>query len=111
VLKRILQFGLTRRPIILLFLFVFIGGGFIAFSKLNIEAYPNPAQASAWPLASRTMKDGRFSLASVSSTGQGGGKRRDIGARESPKSARRQPRQTAMRPPLAEQPWCGIPCD
>ena len=43
MLKRILQFGLTRRPIILLFLFVFIGGGFIAFSKLNIEAYPNPA--------------------------------------------------------------------
>jgi cobalt-zinc-cadmium resistance protein CzcA len=43
VLKRILQFGLTRRPIILLFLFVFIGGGLIAFSKLNIEAYPNPA--------------------------------------------------------------------
>ena len=43
MLKRILQFGLTRRPIILLFLFVFIGGGLIAFSKLNIEAYPNPA--------------------------------------------------------------------
>jgi heavy metal efflux system protein len=43
VLSRILQFGLTRRPIILLFLFVFIGGGLIAFSKLNVEAYPNPA--------------------------------------------------------------------
>jgi heavy metal efflux system protein len=43
VLKGILQFALTRRPIILLFLFVFIGGGLIAFSKLNIEAYPNPA--------------------------------------------------------------------
>jgi heavy metal efflux system protein len=43
VLSRILQFGLTRRPIIPLFLFVFIGGGLIAFSKLNVEAYPNPA--------------------------------------------------------------------
>jgi heavy metal efflux system protein len=43
VLKGILQFALTRRPIILLFLFVFVGGGLLAFSKLNIEAYPNPA--------------------------------------------------------------------
>ena len=43
MLSCILQFGLTRRPIILLFLFVFIGGGLIAFSKLNVEAYPNPA--------------------------------------------------------------------
>ena len=43
MLKGVLQFGLTRRPIILLGLLVFIGGGLIAFSKLNIEAYPNPA--------------------------------------------------------------------
>jgi heavy metal efflux system protein len=43
VLKGVLQFGLTRRPIILLCLLVFVGGGLIAFSKLNIEAYPNPA--------------------------------------------------------------------
>jgi cobalt-zinc-cadmium resistance protein CzcA len=43
VLKGILNFGLTRRPIILLFLLVFIGGGLIAFTRLNIEAYPNPA--------------------------------------------------------------------
>jgi len=43
VLKSILAFGLTRRPIILLCLLVFIGGGLIAFKKLNIEAYPNPA--------------------------------------------------------------------
>jgi cobalt-zinc-cadmium resistance protein CzcA len=43
VLKGLLTFGLTRRPIILLCLLVFIGGGLIAFSKLNIEAYPNPA--------------------------------------------------------------------
>jgi cobalt-zinc-cadmium resistance protein CzcA len=43
VLKSILAFALTRRAIILLGLLVFIGGGVIAFYKLNIEAYPNPA--------------------------------------------------------------------
>jgi heavy metal efflux system protein len=43
VLRGLLAFGLTRRPIILLCLLVFIGGGLIAFIKLNIEAYPNPA--------------------------------------------------------------------
>ena len=43
MLKGLLAFGLTRRPIILLCLLVFIGGGVVAFSKLNIEAYPNPA--------------------------------------------------------------------
>jgi heavy metal efflux system protein len=43
VLKGILAFGLTRRAIVLLGLVVFIGAGFAAFSKLNIEAYPNPA--------------------------------------------------------------------
>jgi len=43
MLKGLLAFGLTRRPIILLCLLVFIGGGLIAFTKLNIEAYPNPA--------------------------------------------------------------------
>jgi heavy metal efflux system protein len=43
VLKGILTFGLTRRPIVLLGLFVFLCAGLIAFTKLNIEAYPNPA--------------------------------------------------------------------
>jgi cobalt-zinc-cadmium resistance protein CzcA len=43
VLKGVLQFGLTRRPIILLALLVFVAAGVIAFTKLNIEAYPNPA--------------------------------------------------------------------
>jgi cobalt-zinc-cadmium resistance protein CzcA len=38
-----LAFGLTRRAIVILGLLVFIGGGLIAFYKLNIEAYPNPA--------------------------------------------------------------------
>ena len=43
MLKRILTFGLTHRPVILLALLLFIGGGLIAVSQLNVEAYPNPA--------------------------------------------------------------------
>ena len=43
MLKAILAFGLTRRAIILLGLLVFVAGGIVAFTKLNIEAYPNPA--------------------------------------------------------------------
>jgi len=43
VLKSILMFGLTRRPIVLLGMLVFIGGGLMAYTRLNIEAYPNPA--------------------------------------------------------------------
>jgi cobalt-zinc-cadmium resistance protein CzcA len=43
VLRSVLQFGLTRRPLVLLGLFVFVAAGMFAFSKLNIEAYPNPA--------------------------------------------------------------------
>jgi heavy metal efflux system protein len=43
VLRSVLQFGLTRRPLVLVGLFVFVAVGMFAFSKLNIEAYPNPA--------------------------------------------------------------------
>ena len=43
MLKGLVVFGLSRRPIILLGLLVFVGAGFFAFLKLNIEAYPNPA--------------------------------------------------------------------
>jgi len=43
MLKAILAFALTRRAIILLCLFVFVCAGLIAYAKLNIEAYPNPA--------------------------------------------------------------------
>ena len=43
MLKGLIVFGLTRRPIVLLGMLVFIGAGLVAFSKLNIEAYPNPA--------------------------------------------------------------------
>ncbi len=43
MLKSVLTFALTRRPIILLCVLVLIAGGIIAYRKLNIEAYPNPA--------------------------------------------------------------------
>ncbi len=43
MLKGLVAFGLTRRPIALLLLAGFIIAGAFAFSKLNIEAYPNPA--------------------------------------------------------------------
>lgn len=43
MLKGLVAFGLTRRPIILMGLALFIAAGLVAFSKLNIEAYPNPA--------------------------------------------------------------------
>jgi cobalt-zinc-cadmium resistance protein CzcA len=39
----LLTFGLTKRPLVLLGLLIFMGAGLFAFSKLNIEAYPNPA--------------------------------------------------------------------
>jgi cobalt-zinc-cadmium resistance protein CzcA len=43
VLKALLTFALSRRAIVLLGVFVLLGGGLVAFSELNIEAYPNPA--------------------------------------------------------------------
>jgi cobalt-zinc-cadmium resistance protein CzcA len=43
LIKLLLQFGLTRSAIIVLGLVVFCAAGLVAFSKLNIEAYPNPA--------------------------------------------------------------------
>ena len=43
MIKSLLVFGLTRSAIIVLGIFVFCAAGLVAFSKLNIEAYPNPA--------------------------------------------------------------------
>jgi heavy metal efflux system protein len=43
VIKSLLVFGLTRSAIIVLGLLVFCAAGLVAFTKLNIEAYPNPA--------------------------------------------------------------------
>ncbi len=45
MLKALVTFGLTRRPIVILLLLAFIVGGGVAFLRLNIEAYPNPAPA------------------------------------------------------------------
>ncbi|WP_024512304.1 efflux RND transporter permease subunit [Bradyrhizobium sp. ARR65] len=43
MIKALLEFGLTRKAIVVLGLLVFCAVGLIAFTKLNIEAYPNPA--------------------------------------------------------------------
>jgi cobalt-zinc-cadmium resistance protein CzcA len=43
MLKAVVAFALTRRAIVLLGLMIFIAAGLFAYSKLNIEAYPNPA--------------------------------------------------------------------
>ena len=43
MVRGLIAFSLTRRAIVLLGLFVFVGVGLFAFSRLNIEAYPNPA--------------------------------------------------------------------
>jgi cobalt-zinc-cadmium resistance protein CzcA len=43
LIRSLLQFGLTRSAIIVLGLAVFCAAGLVAFSRLNIEAYPNPA--------------------------------------------------------------------
>jgi cobalt-zinc-cadmium resistance protein CzcA len=43
MLRALVAFALGRRAIVILLLVVLVGGGLVAFSKLNIEAYPNPA--------------------------------------------------------------------
>ncbi len=40
--KALIAFCLSRRPIVVLGLFMFVAAGFVAFKMLNIEAYPNP---------------------------------------------------------------------
>jgi heavy metal efflux system protein len=40
--KSLVAFCLSRRAVVLLGLLLFAGAGFVAFKKLNIEAYPNP---------------------------------------------------------------------
>lgn len=41
--RSLLSFVLTRRPVVLLGLIAFLAAGVLAFYKLNVEAYPNPA--------------------------------------------------------------------
>ncbi len=43
MIKALLTFSLTRRAIVVLGVVVFLAAGAFAFTKLNIEAYPNPA--------------------------------------------------------------------
>ncbi len=43
MIRLLLNFGLTRSAIVVLGVVVFCAAGLVAFSKLNIEAYPNPA--------------------------------------------------------------------
>jgi cobalt-zinc-cadmium resistance protein CzcA len=43
LIKSLLVFGLTRSAIIVLGVLVFCAAGLVAFTRLNIEAYPNPA--------------------------------------------------------------------
>ena len=43
MIKSVLEFALTRSAIIVLGIAVFCAAGIFAFSRLNIEAYPNPA--------------------------------------------------------------------
>jgi heavy metal efflux system protein len=40
--KSLVAFCLSRRPIVLMGLLLFVGAGVVAFERLNIEAYPNP---------------------------------------------------------------------
>jgi cobalt-zinc-cadmium resistance protein CzcA len=41
--KGLLAFCLSRRTIIVLCMLLFAGASYVAFTQLNIEAYPNPA--------------------------------------------------------------------
>src|ERR1700761_6074020 len=43
MIRALLAFALSRRAVVLLGLLVFAASGLIAYAKLNIEAYPNPA--------------------------------------------------------------------
>src|SRR5580698_205548 len=43
MLKSIIAFCLSRRAIVIFALLAFAGAGYVAFLRLNIEAYPNPA--------------------------------------------------------------------
>ncbi|MBV8379627.1 MAG: efflux RND transporter permease subunit [Paucibacter sp.] len=43
MLRSLLSLALSRRPIVLLGLVVFIIAGLAAYARLNVEAYPNPA--------------------------------------------------------------------
>lgn len=43
MLRQIIVFCLSRRPLVLIAYVALLGLGFVAFTALNIEAYPDPA--------------------------------------------------------------------
>src|SRR5262249_21088889 len=43
MLRHLIAFCLSRRPLVLVALAAFLGMGYAAFTTLNIEAYPDPA--------------------------------------------------------------------
>ena len=43
MLRGLIAFCLQRRPLVLVAYVVFLGLGLVAFTALNIEAYPDPA--------------------------------------------------------------------
>ena len=43
MIRGLIATALLRRPLMLIGLLAFFGAGLIALSRLNIEAYPNPA--------------------------------------------------------------------
>src|SRR6201994_5216331 len=43
MLRNLIAFCLSRRPLVLAAFAAFLGLGFVAFRALNIEAYPDPA--------------------------------------------------------------------
>src|SRR5512133_3135914 len=53
MLRRLIAFCLLRRPLVLIAFVAFLGLGFVAFTALNIEAYPDPAPPIIEILAQR----------------------------------------------------------
>src|ERR1700742_1728286 len=43
MLRNLIAFCLSRRPLVLISFLAFIGLGYAAFTTLNVEAYPDPA--------------------------------------------------------------------
>src|SRR5262245_36948052 len=43
MLRNLIAFCLSRRPLVLISFLAFLGLGYAAFTTLNIEAYPDPA--------------------------------------------------------------------
>ena len=54
MLRNLIAFCLQRRPLVLTAFAAFIGVGYIAFTTLNIEAYPDPAPPIIEVIAQRS---------------------------------------------------------